>query len=320
MIMRVFKYIVAFVVVALVVSLPAAAQTWPQRPVRLIVPLPPGTGADLAARMLVEPLSQRWGQPVVVENRQGGDGIPAVQAFLGARDNHTLLMSFAGIITINPLVHERLPYDAASDLVPIVPVVDTFLGASISTTLNAKTFADLVKIAKAQPGKLNWAATPGLPYYAVLALMKDAGIDMVQVSYRDFVPAMQDLNQGRLHLAATGVPFLLPHHRAETSKLVFVINSERSPQAPDVPTVREVGYPNSTFDGIIGIYGWRDMPAEIRMRISDDVQAVTADAGFRVKIAASGSAARSGSSSDFAAAIEAQRSKIADIHKAIQKR
>jgi tripartite-type tricarboxylate transporter receptor subunit TctC len=96
----------------------AFAQAWPQRTVRLIVPLPPGSGTDIAGRLLAERLSQRWAQPVVVENRQGGDGIPAVTAFLAARDDHILLLSFAGIITINPLIHERLPYDPSGDLVP----------------------------------------------------------------------------------------------------------------------------------------------------------------------------------------------------------
>ncbi len=114
---------------------PSLAQSWPQRTVRLIVPLPPGTGTDIAARMLAERLAERWGQPVVVENRQGADGIPAVTTFLAARDTHMLLLSFAGIITVNPLVHERLPYDPVKDLVPIVPVADNFLGVSASATL-----------------------------------------------------------------------------------------------------------------------------------------------------------------------------------------
>jgi tripartite-type tricarboxylate transporter receptor subunit TctC len=296
---------------------PALAQNWPQRPVRVIIPLPPATGTDLAGRLLAERLSQRWGQPVVVENRQGGDGIPAVTTFLGARDTHTLLLSFAGIITINPLIHERLPYNPANDLVPIVPVADNFLGVSASATLKANTLADLVKLAKAQPGKLNWAATPGVPYYVLLALLKSAGIDMVQVAYRDFGPAAQDLNQGRLHVAATGVPLLVPHHDAGTAKLMFVTNRERSPQAPDVPTASEAGYPDLTFEGTVGIYGWRDMPQDIQRRIVSDVQAITADAGFRERVAKAGSAARTGTSAEFAAAIEDQRSKIAAIHKAI---
>jgi tripartite-type tricarboxylate transporter receptor subunit TctC len=325
--MRAFRrYLVAsgLLLVATLESPPTTAQTtartWPQRAVRLVVPLPPGTGADIAGRLLAERLSQRWGQPVVVENRQGGDGIPAVQAMLGARDEHTLLMSFAGIITINPFVHERLPYNPTNDLVPIVPVVDTFLGVAASSDLKADKLADLIKIAKSQPGKLNWAATPGLPHYAWLALMQSAAIDMTQVSYRAFAPAIQDMTQGRLHVAATGMPLLVPHHRAGTARLMFVTNAVRSPLAPEVPTAREAGYPGITLDGIIGIYGWRDMPAEIRKRISDDVRVATSDAGFRAKVAASGSAARSASSAEFSAAIEDQRSRIAAIHKATQKR
>ena len=216
---------------------------------RFIVPLPPGSGMDLSARLVAERMSERWGQPVVVENRQGADGIPAVTSFLSARDNHTFLFSFAGIVTFNHLLHERLPYDP-KDLLPVAPVIDNFLGVSATAVLKVDTLADLVAAAKAQPGKLNWAATPGLPYYVLLALQKYAGIEMVQVAYRDFAPAYQDLNQGRLHVAGTGVPTLVPHHRAGTAKLMFVTNRERSPQAPDVPTASEAGFPDLTFDGV----------------------------------------------------------------------
>jgi tripartite-type tricarboxylate transporter receptor subunit TctC len=298
---------------------PTMAQSWPQRTVRLMIPLPPGTGTDIAGRLLAERLAERWGQPVVVENRQGGDGIPAVTAFLNARDTHILLLSFAGIITINPLVHERLPYDPVKDLVPIAPVSDNFLGVSASAVLNAGSLADLIKAARAQPGKLNWAATPGLPYYILAALQKAAAIEMVQVAYRDFAPAAQDLNQGRLHVAATGVPLLVPHHRAGTAKLMFVTNRERAPQAPDVPTATEAGYPELTFEGTVGIYGWRDMPADIRARIAADVQAITAEPAFRARIASAGTAARSGTAAEFSAAIEEQRAKVAAIHRAIAK-
>ncbi len=145
------------------------------------------------------------------------------------------------------------------------------------------TLAELVQTAKAQPGKLNWAATPGLPYYVLLALQRSAGIEMVQVAYRDFAPAYQDLNQGRLHVAGTGVPTLVPHHRAGTAKLLFVTNRDRSPQAPDVPTAREAGYPDLTFDGTSGIYGWRDMPPEIKQRIATDMRTISADPAFRAQ-------------------------------------
>jgi tripartite-type tricarboxylate transporter receptor subunit TctC len=175
---------------------------------------------------------------------------------------------------------------------------------------------DLIKVAKAQPGKLNWAATPGIPYYVVLALLKSAGIDMLQVSYRDFGPALQDLNTGRLHVAATGVPLLVPHHQAGTAKLMFVTNKERSPQVPDVPTAREAGYSDLTLEGTVGIYGWRGMPADIQNRISADVQVVTSDPAFRARVTTAGSVARTGTPAEFAAAIEEQRVKIAAITRA----
>jgi len=319
--MRTIRHALLAVFVALVANLSlgattSSAQSWPRRTVKIIIPLPPGSGADVALRFVAERLAERWGQPVVVENRQGADGIPAVTAFLGARDTHTLLFSFAGIITINPIVHARLPYDPAKDLVPIAAVSDNFLGVSATAALKLNSLADLVAAARAQPGKLNWAATPGLPHYILLALQRSAGIDMVQVSYRDFAPAFQDLNQGRLQVAATGVPGLVAHHRAGTAKLLFVTNRERSPQAPDVPTAREAGYPDLTFEGTVGIYGWRDFPAQVSEQIVAHVRAVTADPAVRTRLIAIGTVARSGTSAEFATAIEEQRVKIAAIARA----
>jgi len=142
---------------------------------------------------------------------------------------------------------------------------------------------------------------------------------MVQVGYRDFAPALQDLATGRLHVAATGVPPLLPHHQAGTVKLLFVTNRERSPQVPEVPTAREAGYPDLTFEGSIGLFGWRDMPACASERIVRDVQAVAADPAFRSRLVAGGTVSRSGTSQEFAAAIEEQRDRIAAIHRAFAK-
>src|SRR5436309_7394037 len=152
-------------------SAQTSTQPWPQKTVRFIVPLPPGSGMDLSARLVAERLTERWGQSVVVENRQGADGIPAVTGFLSARDNHTFLFSFGGIVTFNHLLHERLPYNP-KELVPVAPIIDTFLGVAASAVLQVDTLADLVKAAKAQPGKPNCAATPGPPYYGLLALQK----------------------------------------------------------------------------------------------------------------------------------------------------
>jgi len=296
----------------------AQAQSWPQRPVRFIIPLPPGSGSDLSARVIAERLAQKWGQPVLVENRQGADGIPAVTSFFSARDNHTFLFSFGGIITFNHLLHEKLPYDP-KELVPLAPVIDNFLGISVTAMLKVKTLPELVQAAKAQPGKLNYAATPGLPVYVLQALQRATGTQMANVPYRDFAPAYQDLNQGRLHVIGTGVPTQVAHHRAGTAKMLFVTNRERSPQVPDVPTAKEAGFPDLTFEALVGVYGWRGMPAEIRQRVVTDVAAIVADPDFRARALKVGTVPRPGTPEEYAAAIEAQRKQVAAIHAATAK-
>jgi tripartite-type tricarboxylate transporter receptor subunit TctC len=309
----------AFVALGLLAALghaPARAQSWPQHTVKFIVPLPAGTGTDIAARLFAERLATRWGQPVIEENRQGGDGIPAVTAFLSARDNHTFMFSFAGIVSINPVTHDKLPYDAARDLVPVVSAADNFLGIAVSESLKVSTLDDFVKIARAQPGKLNWAATPGIPVYAFAALQKSAGIDIVQASYRDFTPALQDLGEGRVHAVATGISLLLGQVKAGRARLLLVTNRERSPLAPDVPTAKEAGFPELTFEGVVGLYGWRDIPASLK-RIAADVRAIGADPAIAQRLAAIGSIVHTGTSAEFAASIAEQSAKVAAIAKAI---
>jgi tripartite-type tricarboxylate transporter receptor subunit TctC len=297
---------------------PSSAEPWPQRTVRFIVPLPPGTSTDLVARLFADRLSERWRQPVAVENRQGADGIPAVTGFVSARDNHSLLFSFAGIITINPLTYDKLPYDPARDVVPVAWVADNFIGIAVPETLKVNSLDDFVKLARSQPGKLNWAASPGIPHYVFAALQKSAGIEMMQVSYRDFRPALQDLGEGRIQAVATGVALLVPQMQAGKVKLLMVNNRQRSPQALEVPTATEAGYPELTFEGAVGLYGWRDMPTGLKERIAADVRAVATDPTTAARVASMGSALRAGNSTEFAAVIEEQRAKIAAIAKGMK--
>jgi tripartite-type tricarboxylate transporter receptor subunit TctC len=297
---------------------PLNAEPWPQRMVRFIVPLPPGTSTDLVARLFAEKLSERWRQPVVVENRQGADGIPAVSGFVSGRDNHTLLFSFAGIITINPLIYEKLPYDPVRDLVPVAWVADNFIGIAVPEMLKVNSLGDFVNLARSQPGKLNWAASPGVPHYVFAALQKSAAIELVQVSYRDFRPALQDVGEGRIQAVATGVALLLPQVHTGKIKLLMVNNRQRSPQVPEVPTATEAGYPELTFEGSVGLYGWRDMPIDLKERIAADVRTVAIDPVIATRVANMGSALRIGTPTEFAAAIEEQRAKIAAIAKGMK--
>src|SRR6185312_15413815 len=158
--------------------------------------------------------------------------------------------------------------------------------------------------------------TPGLPLYAFDALLKSSGLDMLQVSYRDFMPALQDFAQGRIHLATTSVLPLLTQEKAGHAKVLVVLNRERYPLAPDVPTIKEVGHPDLTLDGIVGLYGWRDMPVDLKERIAADVRAVAADPEISRRLIAGGSTVLTSTPAEFAAAIEEQRATVARMAKA----
>jgi tripartite-type tricarboxylate transporter receptor subunit TctC len=301
---------------ALLAAMPAAAEPWPHRPVRLILPLPPGSATDLAARLFAERLAERWRQPVIIENRQGADGIPAIATFLAARDRHTLLFSFAGPITINPLIHEKLPYDPERDLVPISPAAENFFAIAVSSALNAGSINDLLKEARAAPGKLNWAATPGLPHYIILALQNSAALNLTEVGYRDFGPAFQDLASGRIHLIATALPLLLPHVNSGAVRLLLVTSQARSPLFPAVPTAVEAGFPELAFEGVVGFYGWAGIESELKERIATDIRSVGADLAIAARLEQLGTIVRTGTPAEFAAAIEEQRLKVAALARA----
>jgi tripartite-type tricarboxylate transporter receptor subunit TctC len=288
----------------------ARTETWPQRSVRIVLPLSAGGATDLAARLFAERLAQRWHQPVIVENRPGVDGIVGVSGFVNARDDHALLFSFAGPITINPLVYDKLPYDPARDLVPIAPAIDNFFCIAVSTTVEVKSVEALIALARAQPGKLNWAATAGLPQYIFAALQKSAQIELTQVPYRDFGPALQDFAQGRLQTLAVGPALVLPQVAAGRARLLMVTNRQRSPLAPEVPTAREAGFPELEFEGVVGFYGWRDMPRELRERVAADVKAAGADPALVQRLRESGVVVRTGGPDELAEAIKAQGTKV----------
>jgi tripartite-type tricarboxylate transporter receptor subunit TctC len=283
----------------------------------VIMTNPPGTGLDIVARLFAERLAARWKQPVIVENLPGADGNIAAREFVAKRDNHTLLYSFPGLITINPLTYEKLPYDPARDLVPIASTSDNYLAIAASGSLKVDSLAALVQLARSRGGKLNWAATPGVPYFAFAGLQKSTGIDMVQVSYRDFSQAVVDLGEGRIDAVAAGVAPLRPHAETGKLRLLAFINRQRAPFAPGVPTVAEAGYPDLTFDAITGFFGWRDMPAELRERIAADVREIASDPAIQERLVKMGSIARGSTPAEFVAAIEEQRAKIAAIARGI---
>ena len=167
---------------------PSRAQGWPQRAVKFIVPLGPGAGADIGARLLADRLSARWGKPVVVENRPGADSLVAIQAFVGANDDHTLLFGPSGSFTVHPFQYDKLPYVPA-DLLPIARVSNTIIAVGVPASMKVGTLEEFVARARAEPGKLNAAVVPGITEFTFDYFAKTAGLSIAKIPYRDIVQA-----------------------------------------------------------------------------------------------------------------------------------
>ena len=176
---------------------PSAAQSWPQRTVRFILPLGPGSGVDINARLFADRLSARWGQPVVVENRPGGDAIVAINAFISAGDDHVLLFSPTSSFTAHAFLHDKVPYDPR-DLAPITRVSNTIVVVAVPQSSPAKSVADVMAMVKEQPGKLNFNSATGVTDFVFDGYFKSEGMSMTRVPYRDTVQALTDLGEGRI--------------------------------------------------------------------------------------------------------------------------
>ena len=213
-----------------------------------------------------------------MDNRPGADGIVGVQVFASAKDGHTLVFTPAGQVTLSPLLHERLPFDPVRDLVPTAAVVTASIG--IAATMHRQRLVARRCGGAGAPrsrGGCCGPPRPGLPeviFKAFLALEK---LEMKHVPYRDPSMAVQDLAAGRIHAGVFAVPTVMAHVRSGSVRLLAVTTTARIAAAPDVPTLAEVGYPPLSSDGRWGFYGWREIPAALRDRISDDVRHVLHD-------------------------------------------
>jgi tripartite-type tricarboxylate transporter receptor subunit TctC len=281
--------------------------------VRIILPFPAGTGSDLAARLFAERLTKRWKQQVVVENHPGADGIPAVVHFVSAHDDHTLLFAFAAPISINPLIHENLPYDPNRDLVPVAAAIENIFAIAVSSSLGVDSLGALVARARKHAGRLNWTASPGLPQYIFTALQKNDALDMTYVPYRDFTLAVQDLAQGRIDVMTAAVPVLLPLVQSGKARLLMVTSRERTTLAEEVPTAKQAGHPDLLMQGVVGFYGGRDIGSDLKERIAADIRAVATDSAMIAQLGNVGIAVRAGTPAEFAAEIADQRARVTEI-------
>ena len=174
-----------------------AQQQWPQRPVKFIVSLGPGSGIDIGSRLLADRLTKRWGQPVVIENKPGGDSLIAISAVVSANDDHVLLASPSSSFTAHPHQYKTLPYKP-SDIPPVARISNTIIVIAVPASLEVKSLAYFVALARAKPGALNWSGTTGAIDFLFAGFLKNAGLNMSKVPYRNPVEAINDLATGRI--------------------------------------------------------------------------------------------------------------------------
>lgn len=267
---------------------PALAQgDWPNRPVRIIVPFPPGQSTDIIARLLADDLSRRWPQRVVVENRAGGAGAPALE--MGARaapDGYTLVAGSIGPLAVNPAVMARLPYDPERDFAPITNLTLVPLAIIAHPSFAATTPQDLAAAARGavRPIDLATAGPASGAHMAAEFLAHSAGLRFNMVHYRGSAPAITDLIAGTVPLMTDSVASALPNIRGGRVKAIGVMTPARVPWLPEVPSFAETILPGFQAFGWNGLVAPAGTPADILRRIQADVAAALAEPAMRARI------------------------------------
>jgi tripartite-type tricarboxylate transporter receptor subunit TctC len=252
----------------------ASAQEFPVKPVRILVGNPPGGTADLIARQLATHLSSAWRQSVIVDNRVGASGIIATDlASKAAADGYTLLVSAPGPLTTQVILADKLPYDPLKDLTPITVLAVAPSVLMVSTKVPAKTVAELIALAKGQPGKLNYASSgTGNPSHLHGAMLASyAGIDIVHVPYRGGGPAVSDLAGGHVEIMFNPIPAMLPLIQANRVRALAVTSKKRFAGLPDVPTLTESGLPQIESIVWYGALAPRNTPPSMVKRLHTDL-------------------------------------------------
>ena len=303
--------------IAVLAPTAVARAEWPERAVKLIVTFPPGSANDAAARIFADSLGKKWGKPVVVESRPGAEGTIGVGSFVSSPDDHALLYTVAGSITVAPLLVDKLPYDANQDLMPIAATTSIVLTLAVSNELAVRSIPELIAVLRANPGKYAWTSGPTLPRYVFAAFLKRNGLQMNFVSYRDASQPQADLGEGRIQALLTSLTASSAPVQSGKARFLAVVNPTRAGTLPDLKTARELGYPELEIEGLAGIFGGKAMPQTLRNRIAADVTAICAEADIRRKLEAGGHNVLSGSTEELKAGIEKQRAWVTEVTKII---
>ena len=293
---------------------PARAQSWPSRPIRMIVPWPPAGTTDILARQIAPPLSAALGQSVVVENRGGASGaIGTVEALRAAPDGHTICLSISTLITAALLT--RQPYDPLKDVTPILHLADVPNILVVNNQLPVRSVPELIAYGKANPGKLAFGS-PGIGSSVHISgeVFKLAtGIDMVHVPYRGGGPAIADLIAGQIPMMFGNASSTLPHVRNGSVRALAVTSAQRLPFVPDLPTVAEAAIPGFEVVEWYAFFGPAGIPPEIVARLNREIMAIVGTPEGRAKLLDMGAIVTGGTPEQFAAFLRADHEKISRV-------
>lgn len=288
----------------LALALPAAlAQSWPSKPVKVVVNFPPGGAADQIARAISTPLAEALGQPVVVENRGGANGnLGGEVVAKSAADGYTLLMSSGGMVSVNPHIYARMPFDPAKDLTPVAAAARVLVFLVAKPALPVNTIDEFLAYVKANPGRLSYgsAGNGSSPHLAGEMMKSQAGLFAVHVPYRGAAPALQDLLAGQIDFYFDpGIG--LNQVRAGRLKLLAVGSPKRSPLFPQTPTLEEAGLKGFDADTVFGFYAPAGTPPEVVNRLNREINRILGTTAVKDRIQALGGEALPISPAEFAA-------------------
>jgi tripartite-type tricarboxylate transporter receptor subunit TctC len=314
--MKILRALVTGLAVLLPV-LSAAAEDFPARQIRLIVPFPPGGPNDIIARVIGQRMSEIIKQPVIIDNRGGQGGVLGTEVLAkSAPDGYTIAISSAGALSISPTM-ERVAYDPLKDLQAITLVAKVPEMLVVATDVPAKNMAELVALAKAKPGKLNFASSgPGsLPQLAGELLKLSAKIDIVHVPYRGAAPAVNDLLGQQVQMVFLDLPILLPQIKAGGLRAIALAAPQRAPTAMDVPTTTEVGLPDVQAENWYGMVAPPGTPAAIVAKLNRITLEAMSDPSVKDKLAIQGAELIGDSPEQFHAFMESEISRWAKVIK-----
>ena len=305
------KSLVALILTA-AMSLSASAQSWPDRPVRVVVPAPAGSSLDIVVRTLGERLKERWKQPLVVENKPGAGGLLGMDVVAKAPpDGYTLGIGFNGPIAFGPFMYRKMPYDPARQLAPVVLTTSQPNVLAVQASNPATTLPEFVAWARQQGNKLSYGSVGnGSSSHLTMELLKSvAGFDAVHVPYAGSPPAATSLVAGDTQALFAVAPALLPMVQGGRLKFLASTSAQRVEGMKDLPTVAEAGYAGFEALAWNGLFAPSGTPVDVVSRINTDVNAVLAEPAVRESFIKQGLIPGSGSSADFKAFIEAEARK-----------